>query len=188
MGLPLVTQPAWQLVKDKKGIKVYTANSKVTHLKAVRVTAVVDGTLEKLISIFKDVENQKRWVYGTKQSYSIKRINDNEILYYVETGLPWPVNNRDIAILMKIKKERAKNQLKVTMMGAPSAIPLNKGKERVSYFSGIWIVKAINKDKISIDYILDVDPGGQMPSWAVNLFIAKGPYQTFSKLSEILKE
>jgi hypothetical protein len=32
-----------------------------------------------------------------------------------------------------------------------------------------------------------VDPAGSLPNWMVNLFITKGPYETFVKLREEVK-
>ena len=40
---------------------------------------------------------------------------------------------------------------------------------------------------ISIVYIFEVEPGGSLPAWVVNMFADKGPYETFKKLSDMLK-
>jgi hypothetical protein len=40
---------------------------------------------------------------------------------------------------------------------------------------------------ISIVYIFDAEPGGSLPAWVVNMFTDKGPYESFKKLSELLK-
>lgn len=181
-------QQKWHLIKDKNNIQVYTSDSDSSKYKHIKVTGVLDGTLDKLVSIFLDIEKQKDWVYGTKRSYLINRINNNELLYYVETALPWPVSNRDIAIRMKIDKSKTNNDLTITTKGEPKAIPENRGKVRVSEFTGDWNVKDAGKNKLSITYFLFVDPAGTLPSWVVNSFIGKGPYETFSKLGYLLKK
>lgn len=182
----LKSQPIWQLIKDKNNIKVYTADAKSSKYKQIKVVGEFDGTPEKLIALFLDVPKQKEWVYGTKQAKLVKKISNNELLYYVETSLPWPVSNRDVVIHMKIDRNRTGN-LYITTRDEPNAVAENKGKVRVSKFTGDWTVKVAGKNKLDITYLLFVDPGGTLPSWAVNLFISKGPYQTFSKLGEQLK-
>jgi hypothetical protein len=40
---------------------------------------------------------------------------------------------------------------------------------------------------INIVYTFDADPGGSLPAWLVNMFADKGPYESFKKLSVLLK-
>jgi hypothetical protein len=39
---------------------------------------------------------------------------------------------------------------------------------------------------VHINYILEADPGGDIPAWLSNEFVDKGPFETFKKLGEIL--
>jgi hypothetical protein len=45
-----------------------------------------------------------------------------------------------------------------------------------------------SSNSISIVYILEADPGGSVPAWMVNMFIDKGPFESFKKLSGLLKK
>ena len=182
------TQTTWQLSKNSNGIKVYTKNSETTGFKAIKVEGVFAGTWEKLVGLLMDINNQKQWVYSTKEAYIIRKISDREILYYTETAVPWPVENRDAVLQMKVYPDANKSLNKVIIVNMPNAIPVKKGIVRVPYFNAVWEVKPIEKQKLSITYYLEMNPGGNLPSWVVNLFTAKGPYETFSKLSELLKK
>lgn len=186
-GYVSFSQTAWELTKEKNGIKVYTANEPSSKYKSIKVEAVFDGTLQKLVNILKDVKNNKDWVYSTRQSYVIKEINANEILYYSETALPWPVNNRDIPVRLRLNLNSANNTLKVTASGEPNAIPVQRGIVRIQSFRAAWDVKYAGKNKISITYYLRMDPSGNAPANVTNMFITKGPYETFDKLSKLLK-
>lgn len=181
-------QSSWHLIKDKNDIKVYTSESDSSDFKHIKVTGIFDGTLDKALSIFQDIGKQKDWVYGTKRSYLIKKSSDRDLLYYVETSLPWPVSNRDIAIDMKIDENKANNTMVIRTQGEPEAIPVNKGIVRVPKFTGDWYFKSSGNNKLSIEYYLFVDPGGSLPAWIVNMFISKGPYETFDRLSGLLKQ
>jgi hypothetical protein len=48
-------------------------------------------------------------------------------------------------------------------------------------------VKYDGKGRLFIVYFLEMDPGGSVPAWITNMFVAKGPYETFSNLAEVLK-
>jgi hypothetical protein len=41
---------------------------------------------------------------------------------------------------------------------------------------------------MNIVYTFEADPGGSLPAWLVNSFADKGPYESFRKLSDILKK
>lgn len=186
-GRASFSQTNWELTKDKNGIKVYTANEGSLKFKSIKVEAVFTGTLQKLVKVLRDVKNNKEWVYSTKQSYPIKEISANEILYYSETSLPWPVNNRDIPVRMRLNFNQANNTLKVNASGEPNAFPLQKNVVRLKYFNSSWDVKYAGKNKIRIIYFLRMDPSGNVPAQVTNMFITKGPYETFENLAKLLK-
>ena len=181
-------QSDWQLSKDDNNIKVFTRKTDSSAFKSVKVEAVLFGTCEKLAGIILGIEKNIKWVYKTKTLHLIKRFNPNELIYYAETALPWPMRNRDQAIRIMAYPDSINHSLKIITRNEPAAIPETKGIVRVPYFLGVWQVKAISPDKISIEYFLDVDPGGSIPAWISNMFVAKGPYETFMNLAELLKK
>jgi hypothetical protein len=186
LAINVSVQAQWSLVKDKDGIKVYTSDTGTSSIKSVKTVATVKGTCQKLIALFRDIEKQTQWVYAAKQAILIKKVADNELLYYVETALPWPTKNRDAAVRMIIEENPAGDKVKISTIGEPSAIPLKNGKVRVAQFKGIWEAEAREDGNIHIEYRLDLDPGGNLPAGVVNLFVAKGPYESFVNLSRLL--
>ncbi len=179
----LHAQNKWELAKDKNGIKVYTSKEGTSKFKSIKVEAVLTGTLENLHHILSDAATNKDWIYATKESYIIKKISSNEAISYTETMLPWPASNRDIPINIIINLDRNNNSMQVSAKGVPNAIPIKKGIVRIPYFNSSWNVKFDGKNKLHIKYFLEMDPGGLVPAWITNLFIAKGPYETFNNLS-----
>jgi hypothetical protein len=187
LGRQAPEAPHWHLVKEGHGIKVYTAGTGTSDFKSIKAVAVLDGTLEGFLAILLDVKRQPDWVYATSQAYLVTQVSKRELVYYVETNLPWPADNRDAVIRMKIKENPAGSSLTITSMGEPRALPPRDGKVRVPHFVGRWEVKAAGKNKISLTYLLEVNPGGSLSPMIVNLFTSKGPYETFRNLSALLK-
>jgi hypothetical protein len=178
----------WELVKEGNGIKVYTAPASNSGRKYIKVTAALTGSLSRVQAVFRDVARQKEWVYGTKQAYLIQKADDSHLLYYNETALPWPASNRDIPIRMALAEDPTRHTLTITQEGDPGAAPSYKGIVRVPHFKGNWIFRESNKGQLQVEYYLDIDPGGSLPNWVVNLFIAKGPYETIVKLRELVSQ
>lgn len=182
------TAQNWELSRDENGIKVYKGTSVSSGYKAVKVEAEMEGTVSKLVSILKDVSNNKNWVYKTKQSHLVSTISENEFLYYAETRLPWPFDDRDMVIRMKFDFDSVQNILKVKATGEPDSVPEISGKVRIRKFNGDWSVKYDGGNRISIVYVLEVNPGGNISPGISNLFVTKGPFETFNNLSRQLKK
>jgi len=178
----------WELSRNENNIKVYKGSSDSSKFKIIKVEAEMAGTLKKLIAILKDVGNNKNWVYNTKQSHLIKTINENEFLYYAETHLPWPFSNRDMVIRMHFDLDSLRNTLKIKATGEPDAAPEVSGKVRIRKFNGNWNVKYDGANKITIIYVLELNPGGNISPGISNLFVTKGPFETFNNLAKLLKK
>lgn len=183
----LFCQPEWELSKESDGIKVYTAKMNNSGFKSVKVECVMEGTIDKLVDILKNVDGNNHWVYNTKQTHLVKNISANEFIYYAETSLPWPLRNRDMVINMLFEKNGSGDQLTVKATGVKDEAPEQDGKVRVPYFDGLWEVTQTDAMHITINYRLSVDPGGSVPAWAYNMFVSKGPYKTFNNLAGLLK-
>jgi hypothetical protein len=188
LGLPATTPPAWQLVRQGHGIQVYTADAGDSDFKTIKVVAVFEGSWERFMAIALDVANQPNWVYGTRRASIIRKVGSRELLYQVETDLPWPASDRHSIIRMKIKENPADNIFTITSVGEPQALPPPQKMIRVPQYGAKWEVRQVGKDKLSFTYLLEVDPGGSLPPWIVNLFVSKGPYETFRNLSGLLKK
>ena len=176
----------WELVKEGKGIQVYTAPVPNSGRKYIKVTAALSGSLSRVQAVFRDIPKQKQWVYATKQAYLLQKTDDNHLLYYNETALPWPASNRDVPIRMALAEDPARHALTITQDGDADAAPTHKGIVRVPHFSGHWTFRESGKGQLQVEYYLDIDPGGSLPNWVVNMFIAKGPYETLVKLRELV--
>lgn len=178
----------WKLEKEKNGIKVYLSNLKASDFKAVKVECTFPGTYAKLINILSNVSQLNQWVYKNKTGYLIKQNNPFDFTYYIETYLPWPMNNRDGVIHLRIKTDSLPRLLTIAGTGEPELIPEIPGKVRMSHFKSIWKVIMLSPQLIHITYILELDPGGGIPAWMANSFADKGPYETFVNLAEQLKK
>src|SRR3954471_14522676 len=96
------SQTQWELAKEKNSIKVFTSKDGTSKFKAIKVEAVLTGTLDKLVKILLDATNNKEWIYNTKESYPLKKVSPVETISYTQTSVPWPASDRDIPINMKL--------------------------------------------------------------------------------------
>jgi hypothetical protein len=92
---------------------------------------------------------------------------------------------------LTLKPDSTNNSFHVLTESVEGYKPDPKGLVRVSYTRGVWDVNQKSANCIHIDYTLELDPGGSIPSWAFNMYILKGPLETFenirNKMSELNK-
>ncbi len=187
MPLQLFPQTSWHLTKSRNGIKVYTADNPGSDFKLIKATLSTQGQLEKVIRVFRDVKRQPEWVYSTKNARILNKISENELIYYVESSLPWPLADRYVVARMKIEGTSESSVLTVSTVAEPGQKLSVKGKVRVSHFIGKWEFKQLQGNRLSIYYYLDIDPAGSVPASVVNMFVTKGPYNTLMRLSALLR-
>ncbi len=181
-------QKDWSLVNDGDWIQVYKSDMSHSSYKRIKVECTVDGTIDKLMAILNDVNNHKNWIYNTKNAYIIKRISLYEYYYYTETSLPWPMQNRDAVVHIKFQKDDASRSMNIVAQGEPEYLSAMSGRVRVPRSANTWQVTVPAPNKLHIVYVFEADPGGSLPSWLVNAFVNKGPYESFRKLAELLKK
>ncbi len=183
-----VGQYDWKLCKVKDGISVYQSAVKYSNYKSIKVECTFDGTYDKLIAVLNNVNGHKDWVYHNKTAYIVKQVNPYEFYYYTEASLPWPMSNRDAIVHLKMNRDSLNRFLKITSIGVPDYIAEKSGKVRVTKSTVSWNVTMPTTKTINIVYIFEAEPGGSLPAWVANMFVDKGPYETFKKLGEILKK
>jgi len=188
MHVCLLAQPDWQLKQDKDGIQVYTKNIDNAKLKAVKVVTSINTTLTAITAALMDVEGAIDWVYATKKITLLKKISPAALLYYSEIEIPWPANNRDFIVEIRASQDEKTRVVSVDGFNKPTYLPENKNIVRIQQSYSKWLITPLQKGQVKIEYVLQVDPGGNIPAWLINLFATKGPLETFKKLREQLKK
>ena len=176
----------WKQEKDEKGIKVFSSDIANADYKAIKVECTLNGSYSKLISILCNVSHNNEWVYNSKYNVILKKNSWQDFIYYTETRFPWPMSNRDVVIHLRVQTDSLPKFLIVTGTGEPAYVPEMSDKVRVPHYLANWKVSMPTPQTLKINYIIEADPGGSIPSWLANIFIDKGPYETFKKLSEML--
>ncbi len=187
-SLPGSGQSAWKLHSDKDGIQVYTQNVSSSPFKALKTVCNIETSLSRLAAVLLDVKNTKDWVYATKVCSLLKQTTPSELYYYSEVSLPWPASNRDFIIRIAITQNPVTKALTVVAENKPAYIPGKKSIVRIQESAAHWLITPLADGMVKVEYTMQVDPGGLLPAWLVNMFVAKGPYQTFVKLREQVKK
>jgi len=180
-------QDNWTFQKEKGGIKVYTRPSKTSKFNEVKAEFEIQTSMAKFISVSYDVGNFPLWVYGTNAAKLCERLSNEEIIYHSEVNAPWPFSNRDFYCRLKIYRDASAKTMTITATGLPNYKPVENGIVRIPYLHSDMVVSSVNPSTLHVVYTTNVDVGGNVPAWLINLFSTSGPIESFTKLRQLCK-
>jgi hypothetical protein len=172
------------LKKDKDSIRVYACASARLKFKSVKANFTVNARLSQLAAFVLDVNNYCDWQYQTIQSKLVKKINEQEVIYYTEIAAPWPVNNRDMVVDLKLIQDTKTKVLTITAKSVPQSAPEKNHIVRVPMSLAKWTVVPLSPSVLKVEYFIEIDPGGSVPAWMVNMVAAQAPYDSFKTLKD----
>jgi hypothetical protein len=181
-------QESWELKKDENGIRVYSRIGDSSRCDDLRVETTLPGKPSSLAALILDVGNYPNWSFNNEKAFVLKKIGPAELYFYSLIHSPWPASDRDLAIHLHIRQDTATGKLYITAEENANYIPEKTGIVRVPLSVERWTVTPSPGDKLKISYELRLDPGAAAPAWLINLFSAKGPYETFLHIREQLQK
>ncbi len=175
-------QEEWKLKTDKDNIKIYSKSTPDSKMKTLKVVCPIDARLTQLAALILDINATTEWVYKTKSAIVQKQVSPSEVIYYSEINMPWPLSDRDFIVRVKVTQDPATKIVTVNTENLPSFLPEKKDIVRVKHSEAKWVFRPLPKNQVLMEYTLVVDPGGSIPTWLVNMFSTKGPFECFKNL------
>jgi ribosome-associated toxin RatA of RatAB toxin-antitoxin module len=176
------SQDTWKLSIKKNGIRVYTRPVLNSKVNAIKVECVLPVHPSQLVAAIMDIDNSDQWVYHSKVNRIIKRVSPSELYYYAEVAVPWPAQNRDYISHIIVSQNPKTKVITVDAPCITGMVPDKDNVVRITHSVGKWTISPFENNGIKVSYELEVDPGGAIPAWLVNLFATQGPMETFEKL------
>ncbi len=176
------------LKKDRDSIKVYTCASALLKFKSIKATFTVNARLSQLAAFVLDINNYCAWQYNTIRASLLQKINEQEVIYYTEIAAPWPAGNRDMIVDLQVSQDSKTKVMTITAKGVPQWAPENNHLIRVPLSFATWTVIPLSPSHLKVEYFIEIDPGGSVPAWMVNLVSAQAPYDSFKTLKDKIRQ
>lgn len=175
----------WTITKDKDLIKTYIGVGDENGLKPTRSEMIVNASPSKVLKVIQDIPNYTEWIPYCEETKVLDRLNDSTFHYYQFMDMPL-VKNRDL--IVKVRTSSITDGYRINMTVAPEHIPLDEDAVRIAVFSAQYEITQMEGGKTKISMENKVDPGGFIPTFALNWASRSQPFETFSNLKEqILK-
>lgn len=177
-------EKGWEFVKNEDGIHVYLKKIDNSPIKAIKVTNEMETTLSALVALMKDVENHHNWTYANKNAKILEKYSEFSWIFYGYSDAPWPVQDRDMVIHSTLSQDSVTREVKNEGYCIPDFIPENEGVVRVPNCHSLWTLTPIGEGKIFVSLEIQIDLGGTIPAWIINMVSTKGPFLTIKNMEE----
>lgn len=176
-------QEDWELKKDVDGIKVYTRYAGDSDIKEFRAEAVMDGSLSSFVAVIRDIPSYPE-LFANNISADLLDETDTTLLYYSRTAAPWPLKDRDGVFACRFSQHYGSKAVTVEINSVEGIRPPDEKHVRITEAKGFWKFFPVEYDKVEVILQMQVDPGGNIPAWVVNMFLIDSPFKDMKNLRE----
>lgn len=176
----------WEIAKNKNGIIVYTRDTDSSSIKEFKAVTTIKSELKDIITILNDVKEYPNWMANCEYSEVLKNINDSERIDYMQSSVPWPLENRDVVTKYKYEVDLEKGYYYATTTTQPTLKEKVDGFVRLNKGLGSWKLEQ-EGEMIKVTYKYNGDPEISIPNWIINMFIVDSPFETLSNLRKKLE-
>ena len=184
---PAYAQDNCDLRKDSEGVKVYLCTNNNSNFKTIIVELEVPATLAQYTALVLDVEQYQKWQSKVREQKILDYVSPTEFYYYSAVQTPWPTLDRDYVFHLKLIQDPVTKELRMTLEEIPDYIPTKEDIVRLPFAKSELTVTPITSTQVKVRYVLDVDPGGEVPAWLVNIFAANTPWNTYVNFRKLIK-
>jgi hypothetical protein len=178
----------WEVIAERDGIVVSRRPVEGRALPQLRSVGEVPGTPYEVLAILLDVPAHVYWRPDCVESKTLRIIDTWRSITYTRSDLPWPVSDREAVTENEITFI---DPSKVTVTFASVTVPqVERARDtvRMTIASGHYAIEAIDDARSLVHYEVDVDPGGSLPNWLINMKSTRNPLETLAGLRRRLVE
>lgn len=176
----------WKLVKEDKrnNIKIYLRQEAGMRTKSFKLVGSTKGSIDKYSEVMLDIPRMCEWMYRCKEVKKLKQIGNNEQYVYFLYDAPYGLEDRDVIVNGVYQFDKSKGFLRTR--SDLNYLPATPGVVRMTRYDVELSGREVG-DELELSMEGNIDPGGKVPLWAVNLVQLDGPYSTIKKLMRIVR-
>jgi hypothetical protein len=173
----------WEQVGRKDGITVTRREVKKRGFPTFRGQGTINAKLFDVLAVLSDIKRHPEWLERAKDVRLVRKINEREYVVYGRTDAPWPVSDRDAVYRSKTQVDLKTKTVRINFWAVKNAsVPKRSGVVRMENLRGHYTFKALAANKTWVEYQVDADPGGWLPTWIAKMATKWLPLRTLKGL------
>lgn len=182
-------EEGWKIAKQSDGISVYTRPIPGSEFKEFMGVTDADAPMEVLLALFKDTPSFPQWFGFCRDIRLLKDVSDAHKIVYFILATPWPVKDRDIVIDVKFDVRKDEGKAIITMNALKDElVPVQSKYVRMTHLNGKCTLTRIDDNTTHVVYMVNSDPGGNIPVSVNNMLAKDQPFKTLKGMKEMGKK
>lgn len=173
----------WTPVAEEDGVVVTSQPSEHSPLPIFRGVGHVSAPLLEVLAVVTDAERHQEWVFSCADSALVEQTSETTGIVYNRNDTPWPVPDRDVVLDSRVEIIDGEREVIVrfTATSHPKRPPMN-GVVRMPYLRGHYHLWAEGDARTRVEFQVDGDPGGTLPTWIATRGTRDIPLETLRSL------
>ena len=176
----------WKLATNKKGVTVYTRQSDDSPVKEFKAVTKINATVNRLVMVITDFETYGSWYDRCEYGKLIRKNSEGALIYHTMVTMPFPFKDRDLVMIMR--QMQANDGVLIKFTRIDHELAEIEGVVRMPISEGSWILTPDENGSTNVIHQFKGDPGGNVPSAIINMFLVGGPINTLTNLKAYLNE
>ena len=185
-------ETGWKKIGESNGIVGYTRSTPKSSIDEMKGVGIIDAPVAVIEALLRDASAGTEYMYKCKESSivntpELKNTTDSKHFYNV-TSMTFPISDRDVVGKGEWSIDKATGTLYFHAEGIKSDYKLDKKKVRMPLLIADYILVPKGPDRTEVTYTALADPGGNLPSFLVNLFTKNLSIETIAGMREMVKK
>ncbi|MCA9653036.1 MAG: hypothetical protein H6712_21700 [Myxococcales bacterium] len=178
-------EAGWTEIADEDGIVVGSRPSEHSPLPVFRGVGEVEAPLLEVLAVITDADRHHEWIFSCSASALVEQSSERTGIVYNRTATPWPVPDRDVILDSRVEVLDDEREVMVRFSATehPSRPP-EDGVVRMTYLQGHYHLWAEGPERTRVEYQVDSDPGGRLPTWLAARGTRDMPLETLRELRQ----
>ncbi|MBL6989098.1 MAG: hypothetical protein ISR65_04945 [Bacteriovoracaceae bacterium] len=179
----------WKLISDENGVQIFEAeNNDKPGPVYLKFNVLLSYPIDVVKTIMRDTSRKGQWVPRAAVFKIIERISPTESIEYAKYYAPWPFDDREVVLNVKISSDPLTNEFYLKMHSVKHAqVPPNDDYVRAHTYNANLLLRPVG-DKTYLEFWFLTDFKGYIPNWIINITQRSWPAKLVKRLKELLKK
>lgn len=175
-------EPRWEMTGQRDGIRSFESARPGRPLSAYRAQMELSADPWDALAVLEDVDRACEWTSHCGEMRKLRAASERDLTVYARMDAPWPVRDRDVVVRVRVGIEP--RELLVAIDSLNGAAPAQAGVVRMPRFVAHYRFQWLESQRTSVEYQIDVDPGGTLPDWLKRIVARDLAHNTLADLRD----
>jgi hypothetical protein len=169
--------------QGREGISTWARHVDGLAVKAFRGSTEVPHTVPEILAVLADIGKLPQWIYQCQAARQLPGFSPDHT--YAQFKGMWPAADRDVLMQSTVSQQDDGSILLESRQAEGYA--LQEGFVRIPYLRNSFRLMPLRGGWTRLTFETQVDLGGLVPAWVINLVATKAPFATIEGLRKQLK-